>query len=67
MKKSQEFIEAKKNIDRYFNLHTEAYSIWQEVTDNGVFNKSHVQEFDEETLINVGQDLDAQIEIELYN
>lgn len=57
---------AKKIIDKYFTLHTEARSIWQEVTADGVFTKDDVDRFEDDELIAVAEDLEGQMTAELY-
>lgn len=57
--------EARKYISMYFEFNTEARSIWQEVTDNGVFTHKDVEQFDDETIVTVAEDLKMQIHQEL--
>ena len=57
-------IEAKKYIEMRFEYESELKSYFQEFTDNGVFTKKDLIKFDNETLINVANDLRYQFKCE---
>lgn len=57
--------EALEYLKYYFLYNTEARSYSQDITDDGVFTYGQTLEFDDETLINVVEDLKDQIREEI--
>ena len=58
--------EAKEYLSFYFSLgNFEARSYAQDLTDDGCFTEDMVKKFDEETLINVAEDLRYQVRQEI--
>lgn len=57
--------EAKKAINQYFKYHTEGYSVMHEVTDDGYITQEHIKLMDDETIINVANDLAYDLHAEV--
>jgi hypothetical protein len=56
--------EAKQYLTNRLKYESELRSVWHEVTDDGVFNKTHLKQFDDETLVDVAEDLKGQFRSE---
>ena len=57
--------KAKNYLSMYFDLNSEAYSCFQDITPDGVFTKNDIIKFDSETTINVAQDIEYQVRCEI--
>ena len=57
--------ESLNYINSYFEFNTEARSYSHEVTEDGVFNKSHLSLMDKETIIDVAEDIRYEVRCEI--